>query len=285
MKRAFSLIELSVVILIIGILVAGVTQSSRLVNQMRLNSARAQTQSSPVAGIKDLVLWLEATSENSFITTEAGGGSPLTAWYDTNPQAVVKNHATRVTSNANVTYEDNAINSLPGVYFNGTAATTSNLAGNVITSHNNAFSFFLVSRLTETTTGNWRGAFFNGSSGGWGYQKDGLSPSKRDLVFPGVVDSYSTTNITTNAELISATHTGTTTALYLNGANEGPSTTSASMNSPVSQYIVGNHGTTGATPPWMGYLCEIIVFDRALKTEERRAVEAYLGKKWGIRVI
>lgn len=282
MKRAFSLIELSIVILIIGILVAGVTQSSRMVSQMKLTSARAQTQSSPVASIKDLVLWLEATSENSFITTEAEDGLPLTAWYDTNPQLVTKNHATRGTSNANVSYEDNAINSLPGVYFNGTAATTSNLVGNVITSTNNAFSFFIVSRLTETATGNWRPAFRNGSSGGWAYQKDGLSPSKRDLVFPGVLDSYSTTNITTNAEVISATHNGTSLSFYLNGVNDFTAT--VTMTTPASQYIVGNAGTTAGTSPWMGYLCEIIVFDRVLKTEERRAVEAYLGKKWGIKV-
>ncbi len=36
LKKAFSLIELSIVILIIGILVAGVTQSSRLVLAMKL---------------------------------------------------------------------------------------------------------------------------------------------------------------------------------------------------------------------------------------------------------
>ncbi|MFM2200490.1 MAG: hypothetical protein RL769_545, partial [Pseudomonadota bacterium] len=39
--QAFSLIELSIVILIIGILVAGVTQSSRLVNQIRLSTAQS----------------------------------------------------------------------------------------------------------------------------------------------------------------------------------------------------------------------------------------------------
>ena len=35
-SKAFSLIELSIVILIIGILVAGVTSSSRLLKQMKL---------------------------------------------------------------------------------------------------------------------------------------------------------------------------------------------------------------------------------------------------------
>ena len=38
--KAFSLIELSIVILIIGILVTGIVQSSRLVNQMKLQTAR-----------------------------------------------------------------------------------------------------------------------------------------------------------------------------------------------------------------------------------------------------
>ncbi len=37
-NKAFSLIELSIVILIIGILVAGVTQGRRLVGQMKLAS-------------------------------------------------------------------------------------------------------------------------------------------------------------------------------------------------------------------------------------------------------
>lgn len=46
-KKAFSLIELSIVILIIGILVAGVTQSSRLINAMRIQSIRSLTINSP----------------------------------------------------------------------------------------------------------------------------------------------------------------------------------------------------------------------------------------------
>ena len=57
-QKAFSLIELSIVILIIGILVAGVTQSSRLVSQFRLISARNITLSSPVPTIKNLAYWL-----------------------------------------------------------------------------------------------------------------------------------------------------------------------------------------------------------------------------------
>ena len=284
MKRAFSLIELSIVILIIGILIAGVTQGSRLVKQFRLSNARSVTQSAPVSSIKGLMLWLEATSTASFIESETEDAAQLTAWYDINPQSPIKNHATRGTASANVLYEDDAINSLPAVYFSGTASTNSNLAGTVINTINNAFSLFLVVKNTETATGNWRAAFRNGAAGGWAYQKDGQNPSKRDFVFPTVVDCYSSSNISTNSEVISMTYDGTNLDLLVNGTDEGPSTTTGTAVAPTTQYTVGNGGITAGTSPWMGYIAEVIVFDRALKIEERDSIETYLGKKWGIVV-
>jgi len=66
--KAFSLIELSIVILIIGILFVGVTQSSRLINQMSLTTARNITQNSPVYSISGVVSWIETTSQQSFST-------------------------------------------------------------------------------------------------------------------------------------------------------------------------------------------------------------------------
>jgi prepilin-type N-terminal cleavage/methylation domain-containing protein len=43
-SKAFSLKELSIVVLIIGILIAGVTQGSRLVRQSRLSTAQNQRE-------------------------------------------------------------------------------------------------------------------------------------------------------------------------------------------------------------------------------------------------
>lgn len=63
-KQAFSLIELSIVILIIGILVAGVTQSSRLVRQIKLYSAQSITRSSDINSIGEMVFWAETTLKN-----------------------------------------------------------------------------------------------------------------------------------------------------------------------------------------------------------------------------
>ena len=88
--KAFSLIELSIVILIIGILVAGVTQSSRLLKQMRLATIKNLTLNSPVSSIKDLAVWLESTMDQSFLDSEENTGSAISVWNDLNPQASSK---------------------------------------------------------------------------------------------------------------------------------------------------------------------------------------------------
>jgi len=52
------MIELSVVILIIGILIAGILASQRIVAKFRITTAQTLTISSPVNGIPDSTIWL-----------------------------------------------------------------------------------------------------------------------------------------------------------------------------------------------------------------------------------
>ena len=88
--KAFSLIELSIVILIIGILVAGVTSSSRLIKRMKVVTAQNLTRNSPVSSIKDLSIWIETSLDESFDTAEESEGLNITNWYDINPQTSYK---------------------------------------------------------------------------------------------------------------------------------------------------------------------------------------------------
>ena len=122
-KLAFSLIELSIVILIIGILVAGVTQSSRLVAQMRLASAQSVTRSADISSIRDMVFWAETTLENG-ITNSSGtfqldDGGAISSWNDINFRSNPKINVMQSNTAIQPTYKQNGINGLPSINFNG----------------------------------------------------------------------------------------------------------------------------------------------------------------------
>lgn len=76
-KNAFSLIELSIVILIIGILIVGVAQSGSLVGKFRLSSARNLTQNSSVASIPGMIFWVDSVSEKSFDDADQDNTDPV----------------------------------------------------------------------------------------------------------------------------------------------------------------------------------------------------------------
>ncbi len=138
MKRAFSLIELSIVILIIGILVAGVTQSSRLVSEMRLSSAKRLTQSSPISSMKGLLLWLETASDNSF-DNNAGDGDQITNWYDLNPLSNTKYTLNQSTASSRPTYVKSGTGGIPSLKFNTSKFQIDNFPFN-----NPSYSIFVV---------------------------------------------------------------------------------------------------------------------------------------------
>ena len=120
--RAFSLIELSMVILIIGILISGVLFFDKIISKFRISTAQTLTISSPVSGIPDSVLWLESSLEKSFKSNEQNDSNSLTAWYDIR-ESVNKNHAVQSNS-SNYPLYSNTINHIHAVKFDGTNSSS-----------------------------------------------------------------------------------------------------------------------------------------------------------------
>jgi prepilin-type N-terminal cleavage/methylation domain-containing protein len=123
LNKAFSLIELSIVILIIGILVAGVTQSSRLMKQFKLSSAQSITRSSDINSILDLVFWAETTLDNS-LTNSSGSfqmedGNAISQWSDINFRSNPKINLVQANTNNQPIYKSSGINGLPSISFDG----------------------------------------------------------------------------------------------------------------------------------------------------------------------
>jgi prepilin-type N-terminal cleavage/methylation domain-containing protein len=288
-KKAFSLIELSIVILIIGILVAGITQSSRLVMQFNLNSARTQTQASPVASIKDLSLWLEPTMENSFLSSQQEDGANITSWNDINPQNSTKNNVSRGTSDARITFKERGINNIPSLYFDGNTTSTQALSGNIISANN--YTVFLVARLDDNTPSSVaesRYIFVNGDSGnsGLSYAKWGAvgETGKRFASFNGTSWNQTTTATATNApEIIHIIGDLTTIAMYVNGVQQTLVAPTGSYVIPSGSLLIGNATDAGGNL-WNGLISEVIFFERKLKIEEINSVKNYLSKKYNITV-
>jgi prepilin-type N-terminal cleavage/methylation domain-containing protein len=316
-SKAFSLIELSIVILIIGIIVAGITQSSRLVTQSKLKSAQNLTSSSPVAAIKSVSLWLEPTLDASF-PSSLDDEAFITQWNDTNPQTPSKLYAIPASASAtlsgssSIAYDSNGINGLPSIKFAGTASTAGVLTVSttpvstvspfftetpVITvddpKNANAFTAFIVYNVSSSASfGNTYNILYNGigsttGGDGWGYYR---ANGKRYVVIGGASATPSPDGglIQTNRpEIAAITFSGNTsnnTYVYINGSI-GTSTSSVSMTTtirkPTQRMLIGAAVTAG-TNSWEGLISEIIIFDSVLKNQDLKDVASYLSKKYGI---
>lgn len=283
MKRikAFSLIELSIVILIIGILIAGVVQASRLVAQMRLASARTQTQSSPVPSITGLALWIDAVSQASFADADASNDQPINSWSDINPTSLAKTNFTALTT-ARPLYKDSAINGLPAVSFDGTNDIMSATTYDAVAGYQPS-TIFAVIKNGVIPAGNTRIIGFTNS----GYSLACGASGNALVTVWGVQDAVDTggacNSLSTLVISISATTSASYPVLfYKNGALVSTVVSNGMAAAPSGTMTLGALNTPGEY--YNGMIAEIIIYNRLLKTEERQAVEKYLGKKWGVKI-
>jgi prepilin-type N-terminal cleavage/methylation domain-containing protein len=280
-KSGFSLIELSIVILIIAVIIAGVTQSSSLLAKAKLQSAQTATLNSPVAGIPDLSLWFETSLDKSFVTTSGASQTedeaPITQWNDINPQVTEKFFL--VPYNGGVFYKkDSGPNNLPSIYIASLDADSQpfvqmtlrkNLSDQYPVGYLNPnMTLFIVYRANT-----------NISTVGIYNEQYTLAPAPylgRNHTFfldPLFDDLVSTSEVTTSAEIASLTSDNSSANLYINGINKA-SGTAGPYNFTM---LFAAYGADS-------YISEIIFFSRALKNSERQSIEKYLGRKYGIAV-
>jgi prepilin-type N-terminal cleavage/methylation domain-containing protein len=286
-KKAFSLIELSIVLVIIGLLVAGITQGSRLVQKFRISTAQTLTQSSPVNGIKNLVAWYETTSQASF-DSAIDNGVAISTWYDISP-SVNKINATQTTAANRPIYTENDINSLPTLKFTRSQSQVMNLPDGTIPYNNSPYTIFIVAKADQIC----KGAMVTCGLIGSGTGNDSQSNSFRYMQAGGGFANYWWNNDanmvgsslflnTTSPHVVAFYYNQKVRRIIFNGLEQ---TLSGATNINNQATASSNRiGVTTGNEPLDGSIAEIIIFNRALMAEEIDSIESYLGKKWGIKI-
>lgn len=288
--QAFSLIELSITILIIGILIAGITSASRLVRTSKISKAQTLTNSSPITSIKGLTMWLEATSEasfrGSFNDNEAiSGNSGSDVWFDINPLGHIKYNAKSAGNNPN--FSVSGINGLPALYFNGSSQFL-RLDPTILI--NTEYTVIVVELPTRSATS--APSYFIGSDGPcngsdcfiFGYATAPI-PTVRfgHWSYDLDNDGYNLGTLSSYNQRKPSIHIGITSKSGKSYHKDGVTGASNGQNILLASNSSMNIAKS-LTNFYQGFIGEIIIFNKALNFEERRVVENYLSKKWDIAI-
>lgn len=277
--RAFSLIEISIVILIIGILIAGITQSSRLVTQAKVNTAKSMTQASPVSSVSGLSFWIESADILNF-NANIDDGDQVTTWKDINSQIGIKSNL--ATGNGTPLYTSDGINGIPAVTFAADSSLTSTGLPNIATGKVTIFA--VVESTSESLAA---GTIFSKgdnialatTSDGWSFSGGGATYTAAASNVSKVPYVVSFVFHNTSAAPSSATTSG------YNFFNNGTAGFSGATTANLDALETDSFTLGAATGGFVGKVGEIIIYNRAVKKSERQDIEAYLGKKWGIDVV
>lgn len=299
-KRAFSLIELSIVILVIGILIAGVTQGSKLIYKARISAARTFTQSSPVAGIENLILWMDASSaDNVFNLSDSSyveDGDEIKSWIDQNPQMVNKLTFSIGTTNLYPIYRDKVANGLPALEFDGADDYLTTPDEPRIAQPKNHTIFAVFSPLSGNSTNNGIGFFSKQPESGvnnfpyaLGFKGTDLRPKYRTtdnsdtvIIVAGAtsvvaIDSLIMYSLSYNSDQITKGA-----KFYMNGASIVEQDSNSSVKNSGTELVIGAADLGSPSRFCKCLVSEIIMYDRVLKVSERKSVEKYLSTKWKI---
>lgn len=308
LKRAFTFVELSIVILIVGILIAGGIQGTGLYAKMKLAAARSMTQSSPANGVSDLILWLDATSETAF-PSSLDNQSPVSTWNDTNPQQVNKSNATS-SGTARPLYVTNGINGLPTLKCDGvddliSVTADTNYYPTGAPSNINNFTIFVVAypdaviheidaqtNGANVTSGTVGQKYILGAAHGFNAYgsaeivgagisvgTNGVSVYEHSSNYMAPLAVYSGSNGLSGPVIITLNYKNKTPTIFINGtlAQVGLASLKLSVFPPV-QFCSGMYGA------FSGKIGEIIIYGKLIPAAKRAQIEKYLGKKWGIKV-
>ena len=287
-KKAFSLIEISIVILVIGILIAGISQAIEMFSEASLKSARNLSKSSRISRIDDLSLWLDATSDKAF-DKEKDDNSTISIWKDTNPKSTSSASSNSSSASLYPTYILSAISSLPAVRLKKTSSTV----GNCVTIPNQSFinnseDFTLYLIYSPKTLDNGIILEKNNATAtnfpfslelNSGFYKFSVKNSSTTLSVLGAKKA----NINKPNLIRLSRIKGSQIEIAINGVSSTQTDTLTSSTLNTTELAIGCRNGTSPTSFISGDIGEIAFFDRNLSVKEKADIDEYFYKKWKMK--
>lgn len=284
MKKAFSITEIAVVILIIGILISGITSGADLYNDFRIAQAQSLTNSSRVGRISDLALWLDSVSSKSF-DKNPNEGELITKWKDINPTSSDKLEALQTSAGFIPMFTKNSINGLPAVKFDDDCYKI-NL--DITYQNKPSITTFAVFKINDKSSTTYDPLFGN-DNGSW------------DRFFMLLQNNFDNISVSNGSNFFNVAYKMIKNKPYLltyisqhgiaNGSsisynqNQVASYTenfSSNQNNFINLGSDGSGSRGGCDNLAKFELGEFIIYNRALNAKEISEVQDYLKKKWQI---
>ncbi len=282
MKKAsaFSLAEISVVILIVGILIAAISQTQAILKKAKLTNAQSLTKNSPVIDTEGVLLWYETSLKTSFDIGNIEDGNSIEIWHDNNEKSLNKIHATQATVNYQPQYYHDSFNGgIPGLRFDGSNDYMEFDGSSLIES---SYTIFAVGKRTGNRPRNY---FIGGSS----ITTDENLHVGYDTNL--IRQAHYGNGYTVSIPSFTSPRESFFTFQFANGSNKRFAINGGSWNypgsaqpDPIIDYPDTSLGRYIGSHFFYGDMAEIIIFNRYLTTTEVKVIEQYLSKKYNIKV-
>ncbi len=283
--KAFSLVEMSIVVIIISMLITGIIKGSGLVRSSRLATARSYTSKSIVPESGSLVAWYETSMMDSFDKNDSVDEKNLTSWFDLSPSSNAglskKNTLTKTADNG-AKYVIDGINHLPSISFNGTSNFSLSNFFQGSSNQNTILIVFRPTAIVNSATQVLLDSHNSGGSSSLGIRNNsininaGLSINTATSTNPATIE-------TETDYILCAYLNGSSSQFYLNDANNkiGDSLINIGNNS-LKGLTVGSNKIGSSA--FSGMISEIIIYNSVLELQARKDIMSYLGKKYKINV-
>ena len=280
-KRAFSLAEITITIIIISLILAIVQYGVGFYEESQIVKARSHSKNSPINHMSNLIIWYETSLDDNFKKKDIADGDDVEIWHNRAINFWQKNNANQSSLSNRAIYKERVFNdNISGLYFDG-ANDFMNFNADLLI--NSDFSFFVVeTRLRGATNDYYIGGL--GGSGQNFHMGYASSTAARFGIYGASTSNYSIAAylnpVARINTLIFSKKSGT--KFWVNGGVNPDQTNSAT--SYLSSYQGARIGDTENAHFYQGYIAEIIVFNRAIRDQERNDIEKYLGTKYNIKI-